>query len=231
MPECKTRRVFSAVVLLLSFLLVSALLSKPPHDSNKRGNLRLQDTPTSIYTLTDFSIRNLQETDQCTLDCCGQYQTDLCAAPSSWINAVPDAIQWILIVFLVCMSAMFSGLTLGLLSLDKTGLEILIDGDDVKNAAAAKKIYPHSSTGKFAFVYPPLGKRSCQCNAEYPHGRKGWWTCWFLDFHFCHCHLWRNHSASRLLAICTGNWQQADSSSQGHYGPIPSSLLATSILP
>lgn len=160
-PECKTRRVFSAVVLLLSFLFVSVILSRAPPDSDKRSNLRLQDTATSIYSLNDFSIRNLQDNGNCTLECCGQFQTDLCTctttSESSWIDAVPNAVQWILIIFLVCMSAMFSGLTLGLLSLDKTGLEILMAGEDAKNAAAAKRIYPIRERGNLLLCTLLLG--------------------------------------------------------------------------
>jgi metal transporter CNNM len=60
---------------------------------------------------------------------------------------VPVPVQWILIVFLVVMSAIFSGLTLGFLGLDLTGLEIIMHGDNVANAEAARKIYPIRKTG------------------------------------------------------------------------------------
>ena len=39
-----------------------------------------------------------------------------------------EVIRWVLIVVLVCMSGLFSGLTLGLLGLDLMGLEIVIRG-------------------------------------------------------------------------------------------------------
>jgi Cyclin M transmembrane N-terminal domain len=55
---------------------------------------------------------------------------------------LPGAIQLVLIVFLVILSGLFAGLTLGFLSLDKTGLEILMDSDDPKNASYARRIYP-----------------------------------------------------------------------------------------
>lgn len=42
---------------------------------------------------------------------------------------------------------MFAGLTLGLLSLDKTGLEIVMSGDNERNAHAARTIYPIRKNG------------------------------------------------------------------------------------
>jgi metal transporter CNNM len=45
------------------------------------------------------------------------------------------------------MSALFSGLTLGLMSLDPTGLEIVMEGDDPELSRAARKIYPVRKNG------------------------------------------------------------------------------------
>ncbi|GMH53352.1 hypothetical protein TL16_g01434, partial [Triparma laevis f. inornata] len=45
------------------------------------------------------------------------------------------------------LSGLFSGLTLGLLGLDKTGLEIVMGGNDPKAIAAAKKIAPVRDNG------------------------------------------------------------------------------------
>jgi len=60
---------------------------------------------------------------------------------------LPAAATWILVVFLVGMSALFSGLTLGLMSLDKTGLEIVMEGGDPALSKAAASIYPVRSDG------------------------------------------------------------------------------------
>ena len=48
---------------------------------------------------------------------------------------------------LVCMSAVFSGLTLGLLSLDKASLEILSEAGDEKEKSYAQKIIPLRKDG------------------------------------------------------------------------------------
>lgn len=53
---------------------------------------------------------------------------------SGWITAM----QYVLIVVLVMASGLFSGLTLGLLGLDKIGLEIIGNGDEPRMAAFAK---------------------------------------------------------------------------------------------
>lgn len=56
-------------------------------------------------------------------------------------------LQWAGIVFLVSLSALFSGLTLGLMSLDITGLEIVIASGTPKESEYARKIYPIRSRG------------------------------------------------------------------------------------
>ena len=93
------------------------------------------------------NLRFLQQNDlNCTETCCTAQ--DFCAtAEASWINAVPVAVQYLMVVILLLLSALFSGLTLGVMSLDKTGLEIIMNGDDPEKAAAAKKIYPIREDG------------------------------------------------------------------------------------
>lgn len=124
----RSRRALGASALL-GVLLVALLLQESPTDSHH------------------VRFRGLQA-PECTLDCCEQnYKSTLCASESSWINAVPTAVQWILIILLVVMSAIFSGLTLGLMGLDLTGLEIVMEGDNAANSEAAKKIYPIRKKG------------------------------------------------------------------------------------
>jgi metal transporter CNNM len=68
-------------------------------------------------------------------------EDDLCP-DESFIKTLHPAIQYSLLIILLLFSALFSGLTLGLMSLDLTGLEIVMAGDDPDAAKYAKRIYP-----------------------------------------------------------------------------------------
>jgi len=73
-------------------------------------------------------------------------------------SPIPEAVQWVLVVVLVLFSAMFSGLTLGLMSLDPSGLEIVMaNSDDPKLARAAKAIYPVRLRGNLLLCTLLLG--------------------------------------------------------------------------
>jgi hypothetical protein len=105
-------------------------------------------------------FRMLQEADieECSLQCCqASYQDQLCPTENEWISAIPFSIQIILIVILLGLSALFSGLTLGLMSLDITGLEIVMSGDDPTAAAHAKAIYPVRENGNLLLCTLLLG--------------------------------------------------------------------------
>jgi len=62
-----------------------------------------------------------------------------------------------MIIGLILFSALFSGLTLGLMSLDKTGLEIVMEGDDPIYAEYARKIYPLRKNGNLLLCTLLLG--------------------------------------------------------------------------
>lgn len=112
------------------------------------------DSPSpSSATHSHLRLRELQENDTCTQSCCDT----LAAASPNPLNSIPFAVQVILIIILICFSALFSGLTLGLLGLDKTGLEIVMDGDDVKNAEYARRIYPLRKRGNLLLCTLLLG--------------------------------------------------------------------------
>ena len=66
-------------------------------------------------------------------------------------------IQWGSIVLLSCFSALFSGLTLGLLSLDKIGLKIVMSGGDEHLAALAATIAPVRENGNLLLCTLLLG--------------------------------------------------------------------------
>merc|ERR1719321_2562179 len=55
--------------------------------------------------------------------------------------------QWFGVIVLVMFSALFSGLTLGLLGLDKIGLEIIAEAGSKKDARLANKIRPIRENG------------------------------------------------------------------------------------
>jgi Cyclin M transmembrane N-terminal domain len=108
------------------------------------------------------SVRSLQDTTttsttDCTLECCTGLESELCGDAegeeedpnSSWIDVLPLWVQILFVVFLLCFSALVSGLTLGLLALDVTGLEIVMAGDDPRLAQYARNIYPIRKQGNW----------------------------------------------------------------------------------
>mmetsp|Transcript_9605 Transcript_9605/g.10940 ORF Transcript_9605/g.10940 Transcript_9605/m.10940 type:complete len:586 (+) Transcript_9605:191-1948(+) len=67
-------------------------------------------------------------------------------------------LDWIIILILLVLSGCFSGLTLGLMSLDKIGLEIVIGGDpESDDAMYAKKIQPIRAHGNLLLCTLLLG--------------------------------------------------------------------------
>ena len=68
-------------------------------------------------------------------------------------------VNYLLVIVLICMSALFSGLTLGLLGLDKIGLQIVMSGDDKKLAANAARIAPIRENGNLLLCTLLLGNK------------------------------------------------------------------------
>ena len=106
--------------------------------------------------------RFLQQ-EQCTESCCIDTFGDLpCQEeePSTADNPFAQTPLWfqiVLMVFLLIMSAFFSGLTLGLMGLDKTGLEIVMEGDDPRYRECARRIYPLRERGNLLLCTLLLG--------------------------------------------------------------------------
>jgi metal transporter CNNM len=72
-------------------------------------------------------------------------------------DIVPVPLNYILILFLVCLSALFSGLTLGLLGLDVVGLEIIIGGNNEIVKKQAQQILPVRKRGNLLLCTLLLG--------------------------------------------------------------------------
>lgn len=89
------------------------------------------------------------------LGACEAFPTcaELCLAPDAGLP-VGNLLGTVLLVFL---SAMFSGLTLGLMSLSLEGLDILITAGDDTEKAWAKRIYPMRKTGNLLLCTLLLG--------------------------------------------------------------------------
>ncbi len=74
-----------------------------------------------------------------------------------WVNSIPKPLQYTLIGVLILFSAFFSGLTLSMMGLDTTGLEIVMSGDDPILSRAAAKIYPIRKNGNLLLCTLLLG--------------------------------------------------------------------------
>jgi len=112
----------------------------------------------------DIDTIDVGTNETCTLDCCKAFESQICDSSSSagdgdnnWIQAVPSWAQIVIVIILLMFSALFSGLTLGLMSLDLTGLEIVMAGDDEKLAAYANHIYPIRKSGNLLLCTLLLG--------------------------------------------------------------------------
>lgn len=73
------------------------------------------------------------------------------------LASIPIVAQIFLLLILLSFSALFSGLTLGLMSLDLTGLEIVMAGDDPDAAKYAATIYPLRKEGNLLLCTLLLG--------------------------------------------------------------------------
>ena len=92
--------------------------------------------------------------DSCTADC-------VALAPACATQCLEPApfpvINLLASIVLVMFSAMFSGLTLGLLSLSLEGLDILISAGDERERGYAQRIYPLRKSGNLLLCTLLLG--------------------------------------------------------------------------
>jgi metal transporter CNNM len=71
-----------------------------------------------------------------------------------------EALRWPAVILLICCSALFSGLTLGMLSLGKVELEVVAAGEDKRLAACADKIIPVRKNGNLLLCTLLIGNTS-----------------------------------------------------------------------
>jgi len=94
----------------------------------------------------------------CKLEYCQEsFHVDALCPSQSYVSGLHLGIQCLLLIILLAFSALFSGLTLGLMSLDLTGLEIVMAGDDLDAAKYAKNIYPVRKKGNLLLCTLLLG--------------------------------------------------------------------------
>ena len=93
---------------------------------------------------------------------------DLCVEESS-AEVVVEPLSIGIAVVLLGLSGLFSGLTLGLMSLDPQGLKIIIAGGDPVERRQAERILPVREQGNLLLCTPVLTRT--QCAAAVPYAR------------------------------------------------------------
>eukprot|EP00537_Pseudo-nitzschia_pungens_P002065 CAMPEP_0172358712 /NCGR_PEP_ID=MMETSP1060-20121228/3006_1 /TAXON_ID=37318 /ORGANISM="Pseudo-nitzschia pungens, Strain cf. cingulata" /LENGTH=742 /DNA_ID=CAMNT_0013080045 /DNA_START=442 /DNA_END=2670 /DNA_ORIENTATION=- len=148
-----------------------------------RRKLQQSSTEDSISTITDVDAAT------CDLTYCrATFDEELCVdkvEDKSTLASIPMWIQILMLMVLLSFSALFSGLTLGLMSLDLTGLEIVMAGDDPDAAKYAAKIYPLRKRGNLLLCTLLLGNTAVNSlmsifSAEIFNGTIGFATSTFL---------------------------------------------------
>ena len=148
-------RLIIAIIFLVSLLgSVLVILWDVNGSNHHNGNFIFQhsiinhnenDSNTNTHYLDsgNTSLSTVRQTEQNTNTTnCDEIQDD-----GGWVNSIPKPLQYTLITILILFSAFFSGLTLSMMGLDTTGLEIVMSGDDPVLSRAAGKIYPIRKNG------------------------------------------------------------------------------------
>jgi len=103
----------------------------------------------------------ISSTVLCNLDYCKtNFESSICppiVEENDPFASIPTFVQGLILLILLSFSGLFSGLTLGLMSLDLTGLEIVMAGDDPDAVKYAEKIYPLRKQGNLLLCTLLLG--------------------------------------------------------------------------
>ena len=104
--------------------------------------------------------------DACVLSCANVTEVaclEECFFEGGWVAPVVSSggtPLWLSLLFaliLICLSGLFSGLTLGLMSLDSLGLQIVAEGGEPQEARYARKIMPIRERGNLLLCTLLLG--------------------------------------------------------------------------
>lgn len=103
----------------------------------------------------------ISSTVLCNLEYCKtNFESSICppiVEENDPFASIPIFVQGLILLVLLSFSGLFSGLTLGLMSLDLTGLEIVMAGDDPDAVRYAEKIYPLRKQGNLLLCTLLLG--------------------------------------------------------------------------
>jgi hypothetical protein len=183
LPRTSSRgNILTAFALALGAVMGSLATMLFSSNDFRSGDHRYLRTSTSLERMERILD---DEPEICSIECCKQYEDTFCPTENAWIAAIPFWLQIVLVGVFLCFSALFSGLTLGLMSLDKTGLEIVMSGDDPKAAEYAKVIYPVRENGNLLLCTLLLGNVSVNAilsifMADFAGGIIGFVTSTFL---------------------------------------------------
>ncbi len=111
---------------------------------------RIQENQRSCHENVHNLQRKIEETES---QCNGTPEEE----EANWVSKVPAPALYTIIIVLVLFSAFFSGLTLALMGLDTSGLEIVMSGDDPMLSRAASNIYPVRKDGNLLLCTLLLG--------------------------------------------------------------------------
>lgn len=109
-----------------------------------------------VNTFVNTSVEN-DFPGSCFEDCINEQTQGWDCNDSGGGTGIPLAVSIIVAALLICCSALFSGLTLGLLSLDLVALKVLESAGDKKEQEYAKKIIPIRTNGNLLLCTLLLG--------------------------------------------------------------------------
>ena len=174
-------------ILVLFSIITGACATSGHDKPSRLGETALSMTSSNAADAADFTVPAVAvdraEVESCNYECCASLKNNWnivdegnlrgitkrilqtttaeaapCPSPETESSMnIPPGLQYTCIVVLLLLSATFSGLTLGLMSLDLSGLEIVMATEDASLARAARAIYPVRKNGNLLLCTLLLG--------------------------------------------------------------------------